>query len=132
MKTLKIKTSAILAAIGIGMGLILSLLLLLFFPVLESDLVTFLLMLNIIMMAGNLFLFHFLIVFSSNLELSSKTASSVAVNKKKPVSKTTKRKTPAKTATKKTTKTTSAKTTRKTGRTIKTAKKTPAKKTEKK
>ncbi|MCK5460440.1 hypothetical protein KAI58_00450 [Candidatus Gracilibacteria bacterium] len=64
----KIKSSAVLAAIGIGMGLILSFLLLFFTPYFEGNITNFLLVLNIVMMAGNLFLFHFLVVFANNIE----------------------------------------------------------------
>lgn len=89
MQMQKIKTSAVLAAIGIGMGLVLSFLLLFFTPAFKGNTTNFLLILNMIMMAGNLFLFHFLVVFANNIEQTiSKAPKVVAAVKVAPKKKT--------------------------------------------
>lgn len=120
MQILKIKTSAVLAAIGVGMGLILCFLLLIFSSELEVNLTSFILMINIIIMAGNLFLFHFLVVFAANIEttvnpitqkniLTKKLPKKTVSKTKQVVKKTEKKSVPKKTVKKSTVKKTTKK-----------------------
>ena len=64
----RIKNASGLAASGIATTLIVLVLLLVSYPFFLPDLMTFLMLLNVVIMAANVFVFYFLVVMTQNIE----------------------------------------------------------------